>query len=183
MCADQLRGVVPALLRPAPSIEFGDLRHFPTMRSKKNLYGSLNVSFSAARAQGLLCFSLASSQAVEKSVPEAPKPTTVEKKIFFARWAEFYRQDWSGTIFLAGSDAARCSFATGFAAISKFRLVVRRLAGDWGTGHQQLSADDGDQRSASRTKIYGWVDPSLNFSTSSNRNEPEANDVYSNRLR
>jgi hypothetical protein len=34
----------------------------------------------------------------------------------------------------------------------------------------------------SRTKLYGWLDPSLNFSTSSNSNAPEANDVYSNRF-
>ena len=33
-----------------------------------------------------------------------------------------------------------------------------------------------------RTKIYGWVDPTLNFSTSAHSNAPEANDVYSNRF-
>jgi len=31
------------------------------------------------------------------SLPNAPKPNVVEKKGFFARWAGFYRQDWSGT--------------------------------------------------------------------------------------
>ena len=34
----------------------------------------------------------------------------------------------------------------------------------------------------SRTKLYGWIDPTLNFSTSSHINAPEANDVYANRL-
>jgi hypothetical protein len=34
----------------------------------------------------------------------------------------------------------------------------------------------------SRTKIYGWLDPTLNFSTSANRNSPEGNDLYSNRF-
>ncbi len=34
----------------------------------------------------------------------------------------------------------------------------------------------------SRTKIYGWIDPTLNFSTSTHSNSPEANDLYSNRL-
>ena len=34
----------------------------------------------------------------------------------------------------------------------------------------------------SRTKLYGWIDPTLNFSTSSQSNSPEANDLYSNRL-
>jgi hypothetical protein len=34
----------------------------------------------------------------------------------------------------------------------------------------------------SRTKIYGWVEPTLNFSTSAHSNAPVANDVYSNRF-
>ena len=34
----------------------------------------------------------------------------------------------------------------------------------------------------SRTKLYGWVEPTLNFSTSTHSNAPEANDVYSNRF-
>ncbi len=34
----------------------------------------------------------------------------------------------------------------------------------------------------SRTKVYGWIEPTLNFSTSARRNDPEANDAYSNRL-
>jgi hypothetical protein len=34
----------------------------------------------------------------------------------------------------------------------------------------------------SRTKVYGWVEPTVNFSTSTNSNAPEANDVYSNRF-
>jgi hypothetical protein len=34
----------------------------------------------------------------------------------------------------------------------------------------------------SRSKLYGWIDPTLNFSTSSQSNAPEANDVYANRV-
>jgi len=37
-------------------------------------------------------------------------------------------------------------------------------------------------RARSRTKLYGWIDSTLNFSTSAHSNAPEANDVYSNRL-
>lgn len=33
-----------------------------------------------------------------------------------------------------------------------------------------------------RTKLYGWVDPTVNGSTSSHSNAPEANDPYPNRL-
>lgn len=34
----------------------------------------------------------------------------------------------------------------------------------------------------SRSKLYGWIEPTLNFSTSTQLNEPEANDAYPNRL-
>src|SRR4029077_16836726 len=63
------------------------------MRPTNNLYRGVNV-FLCASAVFLWC-NLASSQ--EKPLPEAPKPATVEKKNFFGRWAEFYREDWSGT--------------------------------------------------------------------------------------
>lgn len=39
--------------------------------------------------------------------------------------------------------ATRASVAAGFATVSKFGLVVRRLAGDRGAGYEQLSVDDG----------------------------------------
>jgi len=42
-----------------------------------------------------------------------------------------------------------------------------------------MTAIDGAR---TRTKLYGWVDTSLNGSTSAHRNAPEANDLYSNRL-
>ena len=34
----------------------------------------------------------------------------------------------------------------------------------------------------SRTKLYGWIEPTVNLSTSSNSNAPEENDVYSERF-
>ena len=34
----------------------------------------------------------------------------------------------------------------------------------------------------SRTKVYGWVDPTVNGSTSTHSNSPVANDAYSNRF-
>ncbi len=42
-----------------------------------------------------------------------------------------------------------------------------------------MTALDGAQ---GRTKIYGWLEPSVNGSTSSRSNSPEADDAYSNRL-
>ena len=66
--------------------------------------------------------------------------------------------------------------------LSQLRLVLWRIAGHRRSGHQQLSPHDCLERCASRTKVYGWVEPTLNFSTSTNSNAPVANDVYSNRL-
>ena len=48
-----------------------------------------------------------------------------------------------------------------------------------GNSYPLMTAING---ATSRSKIYGWIDPTLNFSTSSNSNAPEANDVYSNRF-
>ena len=36
--------------------------------------------------------------------------------------------------------------------------------------------------SAGRVKLYGWLDPTVNGSTSAHRNTPESNDLYSNRV-
>src|ERR1035438_723900 len=39
------------------------------------------------------------------SPPDAPKPNAAPAKNFFARWAEFYRQDWSPSTTAASSPA------------------------------------------------------------------------------
>jgi hypothetical protein len=48
-----------------------------------------------------------------------------------------------------------------------------------GDSYPLMTAIDGAK---DRSKVYGWVDPTLNFSTSTRSNAPEANDVYSNRF-
>src|ERR1700752_2057383 len=52
-----------------------------------------------------------------------------------------------GDCFLAGPSASGASLAAGFAAIPKHRLVLRWFTGNWGTGHEQLSADERHQPS------------------------------------
>lgn len=47
-----------------------------------------------------LSCSLCLAQQADKEIsrlPDAPKQSIPEMKGFFARWAEFYRHDWSGT--------------------------------------------------------------------------------------
>jgi hypothetical protein len=48
-----------------------------------------------------------------------------------------------------------------------------------GNVYPLMTAIDGAK---GRTKIYGWAEPSFNFSTSKHRNNPETNDIYSNRI-
>jgi hypothetical protein len=46
----------------------------------------------------------------------------------------------------------------------------------------QTAIDGALGRSGSRTKIYGWVEPTGNLSTSRDRNYPLSNGIYSNRV-
>ena len=108
--------------------------------------------------------------------PEAPKG-------FFGRWADFYRQDWKGTA------------ATGPAPPRRgLRSPLDSPPfpnADWSYGgsptigeadtnsYPLMTAINGAK---GRTKIYGWVEPTLNFSTSTHSNSPEVDDQYSNRF-
>jgi Putative beta-barrel porin-2, OmpL-like. bbp2 len=126
------------------------------------------------------------------SAPDAPNASKTESgvdqpKSFFARWADFYRQDWSP---LATSSTAS-SVAPARRGLPSPLDSPPFPNSDWsyggspvigeadGNSYPLMTAIDGDR---SRTKVYGWLDPSLNFSTSSTSNAPEANDVYSNRF-
>src|SRR6202790_300818 len=116
-------------------------------------------------------------------LPGAPKRRSPETKGFFARWAEFYRRDWSGTTASSPAPARR--------GLSSPLDSPPFPNADWSYGGSPVIGEP-DKKSyplmtainhaRSRTKVYGWVDPTLNFSTSAHRNEPEANDVYSNRF-
>ena len=121
------------------------------------------------------------------SLPDAPKAGPPAPKSFFARWADYYRQDWSPPT--ASSTASSAPPAR--------RGLPSPLDSppfpnsDWSYGGSPVMGEpDGNSYplmtaingAKSRTKLYGWLDPSLNFSTSSNSNAPEANDVYSNRF-
>ena len=115
--------------------------------------------------------------------PNAPNPAAAEEKSFFARWADFYRQDWFGPPSSSPAPARR-------GAPSPLDSPPFPNS-DWSYGGSPVIGEpDGNSyplmtaitQARSRTKLYGWIDPSLNFGTSSNSNAPEANDVYSNRF-
>jgi hypothetical protein len=126
------------------------------------------------------------AQQVDKEtspLPDAPKPSIPETKGFLARWAEFYRLDWSGTIASSPAPARR--------GLPSPLDSPPFPNADWSYGGSPVIGEPDTNsyplmtainQARSRTKVYGWFDPTLNFGTSAHLNEPEANDVYSNRF-
>jgi len=133
-----------------------------------------------------LSCSLCLAQEADKEnspLPDAPKGSIPKTKGFFARWAEFYRQDWTGTASSSPAPARR--------GLPSPLDSPPFPNADWSYGGSPVIGEPDTNsyplmtainQASSRTKVYGWVDPTLNFSTSAHRNEPEANDLYSNRF-
>ncbi|MGA2746220.1 MAG: outer membrane beta-barrel protein [Candidatus Sulfotelmatobacter sp.] len=119
-------------------------------------------------------------------LPESPQPNPV--KSFFARWAEFYRQDWFAPASSSPAPARRgvpSPLDSPPFPNSDWSYGGSPVIGEPDTNSYPLMTAINEASSRTqicRTKIYGWIDPTLNFSTSTNRNAPEANDVYSNRF-
>jgi len=120
--------------------------------------------------------------------PGAPKSSNTNAKGFFARWADFYRRDWFET---AASSPAASSPAPARRGLPSPLDSPPFPNSDWSYGGSPVIGEpDANSyplmtainEARSRTKIYGWIDPTLNFSTSTHSNLPEANDLYSNRL-
>jgi hypothetical protein len=115
--------------------------------------------------------------------PDSPAPQPTETKSFLARWGQFYRQDWAGTA--ASSPAPPRRGLPSPLDSPPFPNA------DWPYGGSPIIGEPDTNsyplmtainNASSRTKFYGWIGPSLNFSTSSHLNLPEANDLYPNRL-
>jgi hypothetical protein len=128
-------------------------------------------------------------------LPDAPQSPAPESKStpknFFARWADFYRQDWSppATSSTAASAPARRGLPSPLDSPpfpnSDWSYGGSPVIGEPdGNSYPLMTAINGaaGRPNDSRTKIYGWLGPSVNFSTSTKSNAPEANDVYSNRF-
>ncbi len=102
---------------------------------------------------------------------------------FFGRLAQFYRQDWAGT-----NPATATPPRRGLPAPLDSPPFP---AADWGYGGSpDIGAPDGNtyplmaalRHENARTKIYGWVEPTINFSTSGSSNFPLSYTVYPDRL-
>ena len=121
--------------------------------------------------------------AAAQSPASPPAPTNG----FWARWAEFYRQDWAGTAPSGPAPARR--------GLTSPLNSPPYPSADWSYGGSPtIGEPDGNSYplqtaingANGRVKLYGWVEPTLNGSTAGNaqgaRNNPETNDIYSNRL-
>jgi hypothetical protein len=127
-----------------------------------------------------LAFFLAPSLAcAQGSLPNAPVPSTS----FWSRLATFYHQDWTNTAPSSPAPPRR-----GQPSPLESPPFPSQ---DWSYGGSPVIGEpDGNSyplmaaidENRSRTKLYGWIDPSVNGSTSAHSNSPEANDLDSNRV-
>jgi hypothetical protein len=117
------------------------------------------------------------------SLPDTPNPGTAKVKGFLARWAAVYRQDWWGTPTSSPAPERR--------GLPSPLDSPPFPNADWSYGGSPVIGEPDTNsyplmtainQASSRTKLYGWVEPTLNFSTSADSNAPEANDVYPNRF-
>lgn len=121
--------------------------------------------------------------AAPASQGSAQDPDYTLRGNFFQRLAKFYRQDWAGTNPTAAPPAKRGLPAPIDSPPFPFS--------DWGYGGSpDIGAPDGNVYplmsalglDASRTKVYGWLAPSINFSTSAHSNFPVTYDVFPNQI-
>jgi hypothetical protein len=124
----------------------------------------------------------ASAEAQDASPPTSPSLATPQGNVF-ERWASFYKQDWLGT--------APPSTPSPRRGLTQPLDSTPFPSADWSYGGSPTigEADTNTyplqtaiNNASSRTKIYGWIEPTANLSTSRDRNYPETNDIYSNRI-
>src|ERR1700730_394953 len=121
-----------------------------------------------------------------KTVADSQSPSINNTALtgdFFHRLAQFYLQDWAGTN-PTGSYLTKRGLA---APIESPPFPFS----DWGYGGSpDIGAPDSNvyplmsalKLDHSRTKIYGWVAPSVNFSTSGHNNFPLSYDIFPNKI-
>lgn len=118
-------------------------------------------------------------------LPENPSPKQAQPvpPSFWGRLDLFYVEDWHGTAPDSPAPPRRglpSPLSSPPFPNSDWSYGGSPVIGEADTNSYPLmTAINGAQ---SRTKVYGWVEPTLNFSTSANSNSPEANDAYSNRF-
>jgi hypothetical protein len=128
---------------------------------------------------------LAGLTADAQSLPATPAPAPAEAGNFAQRLATFYREDWHPDPNAAASPAPpRRGLPSPLDSppfpSADWSYGGSPTIGEPDTGSYPLMTAINGARS--RTKLFGWIDPSVNGSTSTSRNTPVSNDLYSNRF-
>ncbi len=113
---------------------------------------------------------------------------TPAKPGFLPRFADFYRKDWSPAPQPAGAPVGPAPESrNGSSPLDSPPFP----SADWSYGGSpDIGAPDSNvyplmtaiNDAKSKTKIYGWIEPGLNFSTSSRSNLPAGYDFFPNRI-
>ena len=112
-----------------------------------------------------------------------------EQPRFFARWGDFYKTDWKASVPVDPS--APVVLPAPRRGLPQPLDSPPFPSADWSYGGSPTIGEaDGNSYplmtaingAKSRTKVYGWIEPTVNFSTSSESNAPLANNLYPNRL-
>jgi hypothetical protein len=121
------------------------------------------------------------AQTIPAESPTPAIPSDLETGNFFERLGHFYQRDWSGTLPAAPTPPRRALEAP--LDSSPFPSA------DWGYGGSTiLGTPDSNvyplmtalKLQNHRTKIYGWIEPSFNVSTSDKNNFPVSYDIFPN---
>jgi hypothetical protein len=119
----------------------------------------------------------------QTGLPDNPAPQAQTTKGWWGRLAEFYREDWHPTQ-AAGSAPPRRGLPSPLDSPpfpdADWSYGGSPTIGEADTNSYPLMTAWNAARS--RTKLYGWVEPTVNGSTSSHSNAPLANGLYSNRV-
>ncbi len=139
---------------------------------------------------GLAGLCVLAMSGAERSCPAQAPPHTAKPAAnpsLLSRWIDFYRQDWHPA---AASPAPARRGAPSPLDSPPFPSSDWSYGGSPAIGEPDtnsyplMTAIDGSLRGGrpSRTKIYGWIEPSGNASTSSKSNAPEVDDANANRV-
>ena len=114
-----------------------------------------------------------------QSAAQSPEP----QRTFFPQLASFYKADWTGKLPVSSAPPRRALDAP--LDSSPFP------SSDWGYGGSPtIGVPDGNvyplmtalKKQNRRTKLYGWIEPTVNASTSSDSNLPLAYAIYPNSI-
>jgi hypothetical protein len=113
----------------------------------------------------------------------SPNSKNVLRGNFFQRLAQFYKQDWAGTN-PAGTPPAKRGLpapldSTPFPSADWIYGGAPDIGAPDTNTYPLMSALGLEN---SRTKIYGWVATSINFSTSAKNNFPVSYDIFPNKI-